>query len=144
MVFHGAGQDYSKSGFTENTITLGVNTCTQNIKITYENGIPWGQTKIIQKLGSQKIRIHWVSIFVPRTCGLHMKMIFHVDRSRLRKIWSCRKYVYTGPQYLYQNIKVTHGNGVPWGGPRLFKVWIHGKYDYAGRQHLHTTHKNYI
>ena len=71
-------------------------------------------------------------------------MVFHGYRSRLVKIWSCKTYVYTGPQYLYQNIKVTHGDGIPWGGPRLFKVWIHGKYDYAGRQHLHTKHKNDI
>jgi hypothetical protein len=91
MVLYVAGQDYSKSGFTENTITLGVNTCTQNIKITYENGIPWWQIKIIQKLGPQNIRIHWVSIFVPRTCGLHMKMISHGDKSRLPKYWIRRK-----------------------------------------------------
>ena len=34
MVFHGAGQDYLEAGFTENTITLGLDICTQNIKIT--------------------------------------------------------------------------------------------------------------
>jgi hypothetical protein len=63
----GANQDYSKSGFAENTITLGVNICTQNIRITYENDIPWGQIKLTQNLDSQKIRLHWASIFSPRT-----------------------------------------------------------------------------
>ena len=91
MISHGAGQDYSKSGFAKNTNTLGVNTWKQNIKITYENGIPLGQTKIIQKLGLQKIRIHWDLIFVPKTYGLHMKMISHGDKSRLLKSWIRRK-----------------------------------------------------
>ena len=49
-----ADQDYSKSGFAENTITLGVNMCTHNIKITYENDIPCGQIRITQNLDSQQ------------------------------------------------------------------------------------------
>ena len=59
-------QDYSKSGSAENTITLGLNICAQNMRITYENDIPWGQTKITQNLDSQEIRLHWATIFVPR------------------------------------------------------------------------------
>ena len=39
-------QDYSKSGSAENTITLGLNICAQNIRITYENNIPWGNSRL--------------------------------------------------------------------------------------------------
>ena len=47
-------QDYAKSGFALNNITLGLNICTLNIKVTYENDIPLGQMiKITQNLDSQ-------------------------------------------------------------------------------------------
>jgi hypothetical protein len=95
-------QNYAKSGFALKNITLGLNICTLNIKITYENDIPLGQMmKIVQNLDSQKITLHWITICVPRTYGLHMKNIFHGGKSRLLKIWIRRKHDYTGREYLY-------------------------------------------
>ena len=69
--------------------------------ITCENDIPWGQAKITQHLGSQKIRLHRASIILPRTYELHVKMIPHGDKSRLLEIGILRKYEYTGPRCLY-------------------------------------------
>jgi hypothetical protein len=63
----GAGQDYSKSGIAENKITLGLNVCTHNIRVPYENDTPWGQTEITQHLDSQHIRLHGATLFVPGT-----------------------------------------------------------------------------
>ena len=133
----GTNQDYSKTGFAENTNTLGLSICTQNMRITYENDFPWGQIKITQILDSQKITLRWASIYAPRSKGyvlnlfapweqsrlhkisipkiklhrasifalrawrLHMKMIFHGDRSRLIKFWTRRKYDYIIHQYFY-------------------------------------------
>ena len=48
MIFQGPDQDYRNSELAENTITLGLNTCGQNIRITYENDIPAGQIKITE------------------------------------------------------------------------------------------------
>ena len=59
LVFRGTRRDYSKSRFAENKITWGLIIFTQNMNITYENDIPWGQIKIIQIRGPQKIRLHW-------------------------------------------------------------------------------------
>ena len=51
----GTDQDYSKTGFAENTNTLGLNVCTQSMRIIYENDFTWGHIKITQILDSQKI-----------------------------------------------------------------------------------------
>jgi hypothetical protein len=40
---------------------------TENMKVTYENDTPWGQVEITQNLDSHTIKLHWASIFVPRT-----------------------------------------------------------------------------
>ena len=86
-----ANQDYSKSGFAETTITLGLTACTQNIMVKLEMVFHRGHIKIIQNLDSHKIRLHWVSIFAPKPYGLHMKILFRGDKSRLLKIWIRRK-----------------------------------------------------
>ena len=105
LVFRGTRRDYSKSRFAENKITWGLIIFTQNMNITYENVIPWGQINITQNRGPQKIRLHWTSICLPRTWGLHMEMIFHGDKYRLLKIWNRRKCDYNGPQYFYTSHK---------------------------------------
>ena len=66
MIFQATDQDYQKSAFAEITITLDRDICGQNIRITYENEIPGGQNKIIKNTRSQKIQLHWTSIFVAR------------------------------------------------------------------------------
>ena len=76
-------QDYLNCGFAENTIALGRNICTQNIGVTYEYDIPWGQIKITQHLGSQKIMLRRTSIFSIRA--------LHEDRPRLLEILIRRK-----------------------------------------------------
>ena len=55
-----------KSGIEKNTITMGLCMFGQNIRITSENGIPNGHSKISKNLGSQKIQLQWASIFVAK------------------------------------------------------------------------------
>ena len=108
IIFHGATQDYPTSGFAENAITQGLNIFTQHIMVTYESDITRGQTKITEILDSQKITLHWTTIFVPKTLGLHMKKISHGDRSRLPNIWIRRKYDFTqGLDISNQNTWIT-------------------------------------
>ena len=98
----GTDQYYPKAGFAENKVTLGSQYfyTTRNITITHGKNIPWKQTTSTQNLDSHNITLHWATIFVPNTSGLHMGMIFHGYKSRLLKIWIRRKYDYTGPQYV--------------------------------------------
>ena len=103
----GTYQDYSKSGFTENTITLGLNMFTQNIRITYENDIPCGQIKITQNLDSHKIRLHWASTCVPRKYGLHMKMIFHGASQDYSKSGFAENTITLGDNICTQNMAIT-------------------------------------
>ena len=137
MIFHGDKPRLPNIWIRRNYDYAALDICTQNIKVTYENNIPWGQTKITQSLGPQKMRLHLASIFatkhedciwkwysmganqgysksgfarntitldrnmLPRTYGLHMKMVFHGGKPRLHKIWIRGKYDYTRPQYFY-------------------------------------------
>ena len=73
----GTNQDYSKTGFAENTNTLGLNICTQNMRITYENDFPWGQIKITQILDSQKI-----------TFTLGVSICTQIKRLRIKFVYS--------------------------------------------------------
>ena len=101
----GKNKDYPTSGFAQNMNTRAFNIFTHDMIITYENDIPRGHIRITQNLGLQKIRLHWASIFLPRTEWLHMKMISHGDKPRLPNIWIRRKYDYTGPSYFYPEHK---------------------------------------
>ena len=67
MISYGGNQDYAKSGFAKNKITLGLDICPQIMGITYGHDILWGQIKITQHLGLQKMRLHKATIFVPIT-----------------------------------------------------------------------------
>ena len=50
MVYHWyrSNQDYSKSGFARKHITPGPNILIQNIKVTYDNDIPWGGSRLLK------------------------------------------------------------------------------------------------
>ena len=145
IIFHGATQDYPTSGFAENVITQGFNIFTQHIMVTYESDITRGQTKITEILDSHKITLHWTTIFVPRTSGLHMKKIAHGDRSRLPNIWIRRKYDFTlGHHNFTQNILITYGNDIPWGQIAITQNMDSWKHDYTGPQCLYPTHGDYI
>ena len=98
MLSHGDRSRLLKIWIRGNTITLGLNVCTQRMGITYGNNITRGHIKITQNLDSQKIGSHWAWIFVSETWGLHVEIIYHVDASRLLKSWIRRKDDYTGPQ----------------------------------------------
>ena len=94
----GTNQDYSNPGFAGNNITLGV-TQIKRLRIKFVYSV--GAIKITQNIDSQEIKLHGASILVLRAWGLHMKMIFHGDRSRLIKFWTRRKYDYIIHQYFY-------------------------------------------
>ena len=78
MISHVDKSGLLKIWIRNNKITLGHNICTQNMKITYENDIPWTHTRL--NLDSQKIRLRWASIVALRSKGLHIKLVFRGTR----------------------------------------------------------------
>ena len=108
----GANQDDPKSGFAENTITLGLTIFTQNIRITYGNNIPWGQIKITQNLDSQKIKWHWAAIFLPNKSGLHVEMGFQLDKLTLSNIWVRKTRVTRGLNICTHDMRITYENDI--------------------------------
>ena len=124
----GTDQDYSKSGPAENTITLDLNIFTQNMKATHGNDIPPGHIKITQNLESQKMQLQLASRFVPGTWGVTYENDILRGKSRLLKIWVCKKKKYTGAQYFSPN----HGDC----------IWT--RYSIGAIQHYPTSGENAI
>ena len=62
--------------------------------------ISHGQIEITKKKKSQKIQLHWASIFVAKMYWFLYENDIPRDRSRLLKMGNRRKYDYIGHEFL--------------------------------------------
>ena len=143
----GTSRDYTKSGFTHNKITLGLNICTQNMKITYENDIPWGRSRLPNiwirrnydytglNICTQNIKVTHGNN-VPRG---HIKITQNLDSQKKNITLD------TGAQ----NIQITWTNDIPWGQIKMTnnldsqKIQLHWVFNIFTRN-MKIAYGNYI
>ena len=119
MIFHGDKPRLPNIWIRRNYDYAALDICTQNIKVTYENNIPWGQTKITQSLGPQKMRLHLASIFATKHEDCIWKCYSMGANQNYSKSGFARNTIIMDRNIFTQNIRVTYENGIPWGQTKI-------------------------